>query len=67
LGKNPGIAEVTKPSSEISINPQPLLFSMIYDPTTASNLKPWLVRTLEPMYAHLVNFFCGGRQLMSSI
>ena len=40
---------------------------MIYDPTTASNLKPWLVRTLEPMYAHLVNFFCGGWQLISSI
>lgn len=33
---------------------------MIYDSTTASHLKPWLVRTLEPMYVHLVNFSCGG-------
>jgi RNA-binding protein 26 len=23
---------------------------MIFDPTTAPHLKPWLVRTLEPMY-----------------
>jgi len=23
---------------------------MIFDPSSASHLKPWLVRTLEPMY-----------------
>lgn len=39
--------------SATTITVSPLLhsrFDMIYDPATAPHLKPWLVRTLEPMY-----------------
>lgn len=30
---------------------------MIYDPATAPYLKPWLVRTLEPVYVHPFSSF----------
>lgn len=31
---------------------------MLFDPTTAVHLKPWLVRTLEPMYAPTRDLSC---------
>ena len=37
---------------------------MLYDPATTLHLKPWLVRTLEPMY--VVIFFIGLMNLCFS-
>jgi hypothetical protein len=34
-----------------------LISSMVFDPASASHLKPWLVRTLEPMFVFLMCLF----------